>query len=70
MARLIASILVILALHGGLHPGSPLPVAEAGQGFGAYVRGIVTGAGVVPTTHIRFGETIARPPAASVTQAW
>lgn len=75
MSRLIASILVILALHGGLHASSPLPAARGGQGFGAYVRNLVVqGAtgyqGGVPYAALPFGESVPRPLAANVRVGW
>lgn len=75
MRRLILTFMTMVAMHSGAGALQPHQAPAAG-GIGAYMRGVIsqgpaTGySGGAAYTVVAFGESIPRPPSASVKYGW
>jgi len=73
MKRLILTFVTVMAMHGGAGALQPHQ-APAAAGIGAYVHDVIsqgpTGYSGAAYTVAAFGESVPRPPSASVKYGW
>lgn len=74
MGRLILTLVTVIVMHGRVGTLQPHQ-ASAATGIGAYVRDVISqrpgvNSGSAAYTVVAFGESVLRPPAASVKFGW